>query len=97
MKVSVIHLSIYKYLKIPQGAPKLLEIFVYYITMVLHLVILTPGKNKEVSYLKEAILGGQNHIPHSTSLSVKSKIELPYYTYLLSWGTESVNNNAPKY
>ena len=81
-------LSIYKYLKYNYRLlKKVLPIKDYY-TIKCKVYYFTPCSNVAVSYLKkEGILGGRNHIPHSTSPSVKSKIELPFYTYLLAQGT----------
>ena len=80
----LILLSIYKYLEIPWGDPNIehAKIFIIHLNIftfsVLHLVVTT-----NISYFqKKVFLGGRNHIPHFTSPSVKSKIELPYSTHI---------------
>ena len=80
-------LSIYKYLKYHYRVLQEVTSIKDYYTIKCKVYYFTPCSNVAVSYLKKGILGGRNHIPHSTSPSVKSKIELPFYTYLLALGT----------
>ena len=95
----LILLSIYKYLRIPWGVPNtfLKNIFIVHKTTLLCLLHLVVTTN--ISYFqKKVFLGGQNHIPHFTSPSVKSKIELPYSTHIYQqpWVLR-VNNYASQY